>query len=203
MVLLDDEMVLLAGGEDEKSLTEAPTINVAPRRQADKAEPELVLRLLWTHPPTHIPTRLSSLRTRTIAIPCPPHLLHGYRPCRRRMSPITAVSLESREWLDVFIKSPKNGTSCECRRASIASASPSSQVWSVLAHICRSLLRPSLADPSLICRSHAASHVHVPPTDIRFGWYIGTIVVLVLLGGVFSGLTLGLMGLDSVSRADH
>jgi metal transporter CNNM len=30
-------------------------------------------------------------------------------------------------------------------------------------------------------------------------WYIAIVVGLVLLGGLFSGLTLGLMGLDSVS----
>lgn len=32
-----------------------------------------------------------------------------------------------------------------------------------------------------------------------FKWYIILSVVLVLLGGIFSGLTLGLMGLDTVS----
>jgi len=32
-----------------------------------------------------------------------------------------------------------------------------------------------------------------------FWWYIALIAALVLLGGVFSGLTLGLMGLDTVS----
>ena len=42
-------------------------------------------------------------------------------------------------------------------------------------------------------------HVHVPPDDPLFGWYIVMIIALVLLGGLFSGLTLGLMGLDSVS----
>ena len=47
--------------------------------------------------------------------------------------------------------------------------------------------------------SHAGKHhVHVPPDDPLFGWYIALVVLLVLLGGVFSGLTLGLMGLDSV-----
>jgi metal transporter CNNM len=33
-----------------------------------------------------------------------------------------------------------------------------------------------------------------------FWWYIALIFALVLLGGVFSGLTLGLMGLDTVSQ---
>jgi len=44
-------------------------------------------------------------------------------------------------------------------------------------------------------------HVHVTPADPLFGWYIAVIIGLVLLGGVFSGLTLGLMGLDSVSAS--
>jgi hypothetical protein len=47
----------------------------------------------------------------------------------------------------------------------------------------------------------ATKHVHVLPSDSNFGWYIATIILLVLLGGLFSGLTLGLMGLDSV--CDH
>ncbi|OCF59040.1 hypothetical protein L486_03538 [Kwoniella mangroviensis CBS 10435] len=42
-------------------------------------------------------------------------------------------------------------------------------------------------------------HVHVDPHSTLFLWYILIIVGLVLLGGVFSGLTLGLMGLDTVN----
>ncbi|CAK9787094.1 unnamed protein product [Cutaneotrichosporon oleaginosum] len=42
-------------------------------------------------------------------------------------------------------------------------------------------------------------HVHVTPSDPRFVWYILTAVALVLLGGIFSGLTLGLMGLDTIN----
>ncbi|WVW78683.1 hypothetical protein I302_100643 [Kwoniella bestiolae CBS 10118] len=42
-------------------------------------------------------------------------------------------------------------------------------------------------------------HVHVDPHSTLFLWYIFIIVGLVLLGGVFSGLTLGLMGLDTVN----
>lgn len=34
-----------------------------------------------------------------------------------------------------------------------------------------------------------------------FVWYIVAAVALVLFGGVFSGLTLGLMGLDTVSSS--
>ena len=41
-------------------------------------------------------------------------------------------------------------------------------------------------------------HVHVSPSSPFFAWYIVIIVLLVLLGGLFSGLTLGLMGLDFV-----
>ncbi|WWC87121.1 uncharacterized protein L201_002007 [Kwoniella dendrophila CBS 6074] len=42
-------------------------------------------------------------------------------------------------------------------------------------------------------------HVHVDPDSTLFLWYIFIIICLVLLGGVFSGLTLGLMGLDTVN----
>ncbi|WVR04473.1 hypothetical protein IAU60_001476 [Kwoniella sp. DSM 27419] len=42
-------------------------------------------------------------------------------------------------------------------------------------------------------------HVHVDPHSSLFVWYVLAIVGLVLLGGVFSGLTLGLMGLDTVN----
>ncbi|WVQ76817.1 hypothetical protein IAR50_006491 [Cryptococcus sp. DSM 104548] len=42
-------------------------------------------------------------------------------------------------------------------------------------------------------------HVHVPLNSPLFFWYIVAIMALVLLGGVFSGLTLGLMGLDTVN----
>ncbi|WRT64991.1 uncharacterized protein IL334_001932 [Kwoniella shivajii] len=42
-------------------------------------------------------------------------------------------------------------------------------------------------------------HVHVDPNSTLFLWYIVIIIGLVLLGGVFSGLTLGLMGLDTVN----
>jgi metal transporter CNNM len=41
-------------------------------------------------------------------------------------------------------------------------------------------------------------HVHVDPSSPWFWWYIVIIIAFVLLGGLFSGLTLGLMGLDSV-----
>jgi hypothetical protein len=47
---------------------------------------------------------------------------------------------------------------------------------------------------------HDEPHVHVDPTSPLFMWYIAIVVGLVLLGGLFSGLTLGLMGLDSVSH---
>ena len=40
--------------------------------------------------------------------------------------------------------------------------------------------------------------MHVSPDDPQFAWYVVIIIVLVLLGGVYSGLTLGLMGLDTV-----
>ncbi|RSH90330.1 hypothetical protein EHS25_001664 [Saitozyma podzolica] len=46
---------------------------------------------------------------------------------------------------------------------------------------------------------HDEPHVHVDPTSPLFMWYIAIVVGLVLLGGLFSGLTLGLMGLDSVN----
>ncbi|RSH84636.1 uncharacterized protein EHS24_006160 [Apiotrichum porosum] len=42
-------------------------------------------------------------------------------------------------------------------------------------------------------------HVHVGPDSDMFKWYIILSVVLVLLGGIFSGLTLGLMGLDTIN----
>lgn len=45
---------------------------------------------------------------------------------------------------------------------------------------------------------HSDPHVHVGFGTTLFWWYIVLILVLVLLGGVFSGLTLGLMGLDTV-----
>jgi metal transporter CNNM len=45
----------------------------------------------------------------------------------------------------------------------------------------------------------ANKHVHVTPSDPRFVWYILTAITLVLLGGIFSGLTLGLMGLDTIN----
>ncbi|ORY27814.1 hypothetical protein BCR39DRAFT_537401, partial [Naematelia encephala] len=45
----------------------------------------------------------------------------------------------------------------------------------------------------------AGKHVHVTPSDPLFGYYVVFIILLVLLGGAFSGLTLGLMGLDSVN----
>lgn len=41
-------------------------------------------------------------------------------------------------------------------------------------------------------------HVHVHPSDPVFIWYILTAITLVVFGGIFSGLTLGLMGLDTV-----
>jgi metal transporter CNNM len=46
---------------------------------------------------------------------------------------------------------------------------------------------------------HSEPHVHVGFGTTLFWWYIAFILALVLLGGVFSGLTLGLMGLDTVS----
>lgn len=45
---------------------------------------------------------------------------------------------------------------------------------------------------------NSSKHVHVQPDNPNFKYYILLSVVLVLLGGVFSGLTLGLMGLDTV-----
>jgi len=45
---------------------------------------------------------------------------------------------------------------------------------------------------------HSEPHVHVGFGTTLFWWYIALIAALVLLGGVFSGLTLGLMGLDTV-----
>lgn len=47
---------------------------------------------------------------------------------------------------------------------------------------------------------HDEPHVHVGFGTTLFWWYIAFIMTLVLLGGVFSGLTLGLMGLDPVSE---
>lgn len=41
-------------------------------------------------------------------------------------------------------------------------------------------------------------HVHVDPLSPLFWSYVASVVLLVILGGLFSGLTLGLMGLDSV-----
>jgi hypothetical protein len=46
---------------------------------------------------------------------------------------------------------------------------------------------------------HSGEHVHVSPDSPLFAWYIVIVILLVLSGGVFSGLTLGLMGLDTVS----
>ena len=48
---------------------------------------------------------------------------------------------------------------------------------------------------------HSDPHVHVGFGTTLFWWYIVLILVLVLLGGVFSGLTLGLMGLDTVCQS--
>jgi metal transporter CNNM len=50
----------------------------------------------------------------------------------------------------------------------------------------------------LSAAGNKTKHVHVEPDNPYFAWYIVISVVLVLLGGVFSGLTLGLMGLDTV-----
>ncbi|KAK8846786.1 hypothetical protein IAR55_005874 [Kwoniella newhampshirensis] len=60
----------------------------------------------------------------------------------------------------------------------------------------------TFASPPCIVLSRPAEttkHVHVPIDSPLFGWYILAILGLVLLGGVFSGLTLGLMGLDTVN----
>lgn len=67
------------------------------------------------------------------------------------------------------------------------------------------LLSPRRFTPCTCLRSaktpvHDEPHVHVDPTSPLFMWYIAIVIGLVLLGGLFSGLTLGLMGLDSVSR---
>ncbi|KAK1926456.1 hypothetical protein DB88DRAFT_481900 [Papiliotrema laurentii] len=67
-----------------------------------------------------------------------------------------------------------------------------------------SFSHPMVQDTASLVEAMAGSkssknHVHVSPSDPLFGWYITVIVALVLLGGVFSGLTLGLMGLDSVN----
>lgn len=48
---------------------------------------------------------------------------------------------------------------------------------------------------------HSEPHVHVGFGTTLFWWYIAFIMALVLLGGVFSGLTLGLMGLDTVCQS--
>jgi hypothetical protein len=37
-----------------------------------------------------------------------------------------------------------------------------------------------------------------PPLEVAFWWRLGVSVLLVLLGGIFAGLTLGLMGLDEL-----
>ncbi|GFZ49221.1 Uncharacterized protein JCM24511_06971 [Saitozyma sp. JCM 24511] len=50
---------------------------------------------------------------------------------------------------------------------------------------------------------HDEPHVHVDPTSALFMWYIAIVIGLVLLGGLFSGLTLGLMGLDSSGTPDE
>lgn len=55
--------------------------------------------------------------------------------------------------------------------------------------------RPSCSSLTAATSKH---HVHVTPTDPRFVWYVLTAVTFVLFGGIFSGLTLGLMGLDTV-----
>jgi hypothetical protein len=54
--------------------------------------------------------------------------------------------------------------------------------------------RSLIADPP----GDGSKHRHIEPNSPYFMWYIGVTIVLVLLGGVFSGLTLGLMGLDTV-----
>lgn len=61
----------------------------------------------------------------------------------------------------------------------------------------------SVMELTTMTLSKDAKHVHVTPSDPLFVWYIVTIVVLIILGAVFSGLTLGLMGLDSVSAHDR
>jgi hypothetical protein len=59
---------------------------------------------------------------------------------------------------------------------------------------CHLIAQPTFSHPL----TPANKHVHVTPSDPRFVWYILTAITLVLLGGIFSGLTLGLMGLDTV-----
>ncbi|KAK4687870.1 metal transporter CNNM, partial [Tremellales sp. Uapishka_1] len=54
-------------------------------------------------------------------------------------------------------------------------------------------------DMTLTTAAKASQHVHVRPQDPQFAWFLLVIVVLVLFGGVFAGLTLGLMGLDNVN----
>lgn len=63
----------------------------------------------------------------------------------------------------------------------------------------RSIHLAARADKGADKHVHDDPHVHVGFGTTLFWWYIALIVGLVLLGGVFSGLTLGLMGLDPVS----
>ena len=61
----------------------------------------------------------------------------------------------------------------------------------------RTIITESLCH-ALMLVSVSGKHVHVSPESPLFAWYIVIIIVLVLLGGIYSGLTLGLMGLDTV-----
>ncbi|GAA6005465.1 hypothetical protein JCM11491_003651 [Sporobolomyces phaffii] len=60
------------------------------------------------------------------------------------------------------------------------------------------VFKAALAAPALVLQGHDKAP-EVPPGSSIFWWKLGLSGVLVLLGGVFAGLTLGLMGLDLVN----
>ncbi|KAL1409912.1 cell agglutination protein Mam3 [Vanrija albida] len=55
----------------------------------------------------------------------------------------------------------------------------------------------TLVDTAL--KGNRTKHVHIEPDHPSFPIFIGATIVLILLGGIFSGLTLGLMGLDAIN----